>query len=97
MGYYTEHSIETYITEEQIVELERISGYSRESLLYGCECKWYGMMDNVQLLSSKFKDQLFVWECNGEESGDIYKVFAKGGKVEKVEAKITCDEPEWVK
>lgn len=60
----------------------------------GGGAKWYDWEDDVKAISQEYPHLLFSLEGEGEESGDIWKAWARNGKVVKVQAKIVFEEPD---
>lgn len=92
MGYYTNYSISTNSAEhdeEIIQEIVELSGYDDT---FENECKWYDHEENVQEISAKWPDVLITLEGEGEESGDLWIKYFKGGKMQKCPAKVSYDE-----
>ena len=56
------------------------------------ECKWYEYEGDMKWLSKEFPTVLFTLKGTGEESGDLWVRYFKGGKVQTCQAKITFDE-----
>jgi hypothetical protein len=54
-------------------------------------CKWYEHDEDMKRLSNRFPTVLFTLEGKGEESGDIWIKYFKGGKSQRVNAKIVFD------
>jgi hypothetical protein len=55
-------------------------------------CKWYEHEEDMRKLSALFPDVLFTLSGEGEESGDIWKMYVKGGKSHSVSAEIVLPE-----
>lgn len=78
------------------VELEREfdgecpDGYSWRDFLGGCgdSCKWYNSEQDMRWLSEKFPTVLFTLKGEGEESGDLWIRYFKGGKMQDCRAEI---------
>lgn len=60
----------------------------------GDTAKWYGWNQDLISVSSNYPGLLFWLEGEGEESGDIWKAWARNGKVVQAQAKIVFDEPD---
>ena len=64
--------------------------------LYDClgcgeELKWYQHEDAMKALSVIYPTVLFTLEGRGEDSEDVWVKYFKGGKMQRVEAKITFE------
>jgi len=60
----------------------------------GDTAKWYDWEKDMQAVSSQYPHLLFFLEGEGEEAGDIWKAWARNGKVITVRARIVFDEPD---
>lgn len=60
----------------------------------GDTAKWYRWSEDMAQVSSRYPHLLFWLEGEGEESGDIWKAWARNGKVVTAQAKIVFDEPD---
>lgn len=82
MGYYTRYDISNN-SEEIKAAINEISGYS-----YGVESdeiKWYNHLNDIKAVSLMFPGQEIHVSGEGEESGDIWKAYAKNGLVYRAE------------
>ncbi|WP_276976809.1 hypothetical protein [Flavobacterium filum] len=77
---YVEHFVLTY--ESPLLA----SGESYE------KSKWYGHEDQLKYFSSKNPDILFLLEVSGENQGDSWRKYFKGGKMQVCKVKISFDE-----
>jgi hypothetical protein len=50
--------------------------------------KWYGHSEDMRKLSCEFPTALFTLSGEGEESGDIWRKYYKGGKCQIAQAEI---------
>lgn len=96
MGYYTYYQIEIenvtdadLTKDEHIEQIEKTSGYQG---LFEETVKWYEHEEQMKEYSKKHPSILFILSGEGEESGDIWKQYFKGGKSQICKAKITFDE-----
>jgi len=91
MGYYTDFTITTdsnaIITSLVCTALAEISGYEFED--GNTNAKWYDHEDHIAQVSKQFPLTLITVDGEGEESGDIWRLYARNGEFEKVEAKVT--------
>ena len=101
LGYYTRYSLDVEAeTIEQaysaIASLRRNSSSAEYALDYagnsGESCKWYNHEENLVDTSFMFPDVKFTLSGEGEEAGDIWKLYVINGKTERVRAKVTFDE-----
>jgi len=103
MGYYTRFELKitepknSTLTEESIIPEFRKKyecakyalseeGYTEEP------CKWYECEDELKEFSKSYPEHLFLLEGEGEESGDIWKLYVKNGKCQRASAQVTFDE-----
>lgn len=54
--------------------------------------KWYDYQSDLVEFSKQFPEWLFTLKGEGEESGDIWKLYVLNGKSQKAEARIVFDE-----
>jgi hypothetical protein len=54
-------------------------------------CKWYDHETDLKSFSKKYPDVLFILEGEGEESGDIWKLYVQNGKSHRIQAVMTFD------
>ena len=66
-----------------IEELELISGYDFDS-----KCKWWKHEEDIKTVSLKYPTAEFSVTGHEEERDNIWKIYAIGGEIEKVEAII---------
>jgi hypothetical protein len=92
MGYATNYDIEA---DQQIPEFDalmtQISEYRgwRDGQLH--EAKWYDHEDHMRALSKQHPSILFTLRGEGEESGDIWVKYFRGGKMQSCTARIVLD------
>lgn len=60
----------------------------------GDTASWYDWKKDMVSLSKEYPNLLFWLEGEGEESGDIWKAWARNGKVVTSQARIVFDEPD---
>jgi hypothetical protein len=101
MGYYTNYKLSKPSSlaldqENKLMEVSPSYFSSPEdvqNLLEGwMEAKWYDHEEEMRELSKAFPKVLFQLEGNGEESGDQWIKYFKGGKQQTAYAIITFDE-----
>lgn len=98
MGYYTDYEIEfeapDELTEYKMFDvLGEISDYgtslSDDLKRYGVtNAMWYDWKDHIIELSRRFPEVLITVHGEGEDGGDIWVAYAKGGKFYTEQAKI---------
>ena len=96
MGYYTHYKLEVSSQPEDLsANFPKTYGewFFRE-LLSGCaeEIKWYEHDEDMTSISEQYPDILFTLHGEGEESGDIWIKYYKGGKCQVEKAKIIFGE-----
>lgn len=60
----------------------------------GDTAKWYSWQRDMEAVSKEYPNLLFALEGEGEESGDIWKAWARNGKVVEARAKIVFETPD---
>ena len=90
MGYCTHYELETDTDDYYFYEseLRKIVDYNPLET----ECKWDSHLKDMKELSSKYPKVLFTLHAEGEESGDVWKGYFKGGKAQIEKAVITIAE-----
>jgi hypothetical protein len=68
-----------------------------DDIIGGDAMKWYDWNDDLASISKDYPNLLFSLEGEGEESGDIWKAWARNGKVVVVKAEIKFREPDFDK
>jgi hypothetical protein len=97
MGYYTAFnmSVVSKIPENRnlIQEFRQVSTGAEYALDMGggskTETKWYNWEEDLRKFSAKFPNVLFLLEGEGEENGDLWKAYFKGGKMQLCKAEVT--------
>ena len=56
------------------------------------EIKWYSSLEDLKKVSSLVPEALIQVDGEGEESGDIWRSYYKGGKCQMVEVKIVYED-----
>jgi hypothetical protein len=106
MGYYTTFKLKATgfkdIDEAEFFEfkLRKLTGYtgwetnSFETEMEGSlsDAKWYDYEAHMTELSKQFPHVYFDLDGVGEEHGDVWKMRAKDGQTERVNAKIVFPE-----
>ena len=93
MGYYTRHELEVIEGSNDLIAELRTecdeanyalddTGGSEES------CKWYSHDIDMKRFSEKHPEALFRLSGEGEESGDIWQEYYRGGKRQVCKARI---------
>ncbi len=107
MGYYSHYNISIFSGEKypnyepmvEYLEKHKEDGWTYD-MLYALEnfggdgepCKWYDYHKDMNKFSLAFPDTLFELHREGEESGDIEKVYYKNGKSQVCKARIVFEE-----
>lgn len=99
MGYYTQYNLDVVDPADidRHPELEQVGLVACKSFdAYGLmddgscsdEVKWYDHDKNMRAMSRAYPDVLFRLEGNGEEQGDVWMKYYKGGKCQRLEPTI---------
>jgi hypothetical protein len=84
--------------EERLEEVLEDEGFCSNSPLMSFvnqnadDCKWYEHEEDMRRLSNMFPTVFFTLEGEGEESGDIWKEYYLGGKMQKCKARLEFDD-----
>lgn len=98
MGYNSNFELKTIPENSGAKDhLKTLSGYIWYDDDELQEAKWYNVKEDVKEASKHFPNVLFVIDINGEEQGDIRRIYSYGATYEDVEAKIVIDTPAWAK
>jgi hypothetical protein len=97
MGYYTRFNLtvhtDRFDEQEIIKDFRENSDYAEHCLTEtggtNEEGKWYDHEEDLRKLSKKYPNVLFEMHGEGEESGDLWVLYAKNQKLQKERAKIT--------
>ncbi|MBQ4817633.1 hypothetical protein IHP72_15365 [Bacillus pumilus] len=97
MGYYTQYEVEMDKDAELVREYvnENFDGNGCLTAVFNGwddELKWYGHEVDMRSVSRQFPDVLITLTGEGEESGDMWRKYFKGGKMQECRAKITFDD-----
>lgn len=55
-------------------------------------CKWYEHVKELKSFSSKYPGWLFTLDINGEETGDVRRVYFLNGKAQEEKARIVLED-----
>ncbi len=92
MGYYTKHTLrvdgDTNLIAELVAENEGASWAFDANGNTEDACKWYSHRKDMRDFSFRHPDVLFTLNGEGEESGDIWVEYYKGGKMQPCKAEI---------
>jgi len=92
MGYYTNFTFTTPLTEDQLNKLSSISGYTHECDGDLFKAKWYEYKEHMIELSRIYPNKLFQIDGDGEDDGDIWRHYFKNGKSLLQKPKIVFEE-----
>ncbi len=91
MGYYTDFTLSLSDREEEI--FKRIDEEYYTHFLEGSgqswEIKWYEHEGDFKKVSKEFPHILFTLDGEGEESGDVWRKYFMGGKMQDANTKLT--------
>ena len=90
MGYYTTFEPHN-ITEAQLDIFEEISGYPKNYIMGWKEIKWYSFPEDFKKLSLLYPDEVLRYDGVGEDEGDMWRRYAKNGRVQYCKAIINYD------
>jgi len=101
VAYYTDYSLEAFGPNgEEAIQFLKNKTYYNWTTDEGehtlCDVKWYNWRGDVTAASLAYPDVTFIIDGIGEEYPDIWRAYAKNGRVEKVVATIIISAPEWV-
>lgn len=86
--YTLEGQVEDAMDEEDSCSYGKIMQFLNRN---SESCKWYEHKDDMKRLSARFPTVLFTLEGKGEEPGDLWIMYFKGGKSQRVDARIVFD------
>ncbi len=97
MGYYTNYMLKTTEGYEHLIDVLRGQSDGARFALqpdgHPCDMiKWYDHESDLAFISKQYPEVLFTLSGDGEESGDIWKKYFKGGKKQVARAQIVIDE-----
>jgi hypothetical protein len=88
MGYYTRYEfVSAEGGDAQAIKecIETVSDYGN---LFDDSCKWYDHEKDMSEVSKRFPNVLIRIDGEGEEAGDVWRLAAKNGRVEKIAAEL---------
>jgi hypothetical protein len=97
MGYYTSYKLDVLEGDpeliQQFIKSERSAefaleedGTTREAM------KWYDHEDDLEKFSLSHPEALFLLSGEGEETGDIWRLYVRGGKSFRTKAVLEFGE-----
>jgi hypothetical protein len=97
MGYYTSYKLSMVEGDDELINIFRKEcdganyaldewGDSNDS------CKWYDSKKDIIEFSKKYTDAIFLLEGEGEENGDLWKLYVKDGHTQECKAKMVYPE-----
>lgn len=98
IGYYTRFKLTvTGETDIDVIgefrnENDYAEGALDENGRSAGECKWYDCKEDVLELSKKHPNILFLLEGEGEEAGDVWRLYARNGKSCYQKAKMVFEQ-----
>jgi len=93
MGYYTTHKFSIVSGNDNTTDYEQeLTETTKYDHLFNDAIKWYDCEDDMKAYSKKHPNTVFCIEGEGEESGDIWKAYFKGGKMFKTKAKLVFED-----
>jgi len=96
MGYRTDFSLSVDIDwterDELVSALDEVTGYNWDTDLELYDRKWYEHDEHMRKVSAMFPDTFFELEGKGEEQGDHWIEYYKGGKMQRANAVITFED-----
>jgi len=96
MRYSTNYSLSTDCCcgkYEQLVDtLWEVTEYSWGTSLELYDVKWYAHEKDMRQVSYMFPEVTFTLEGDGEDQGDQWRKYFKGGKMQHVKAVITFED-----
>ena len=97
MGYCTSYELEIKgVTPDEATGLiASLQKFSEDAEYALCDdgstadaCKWYDHEKDMREFTKLHPDALFILSGEGEEAGDIWKEYYKGGKCQRTKAEI---------
>jgi hypothetical protein len=97
MGYYTDYKLSWNgpgPSRYELIELTQEEDWEKNNQGFGLsETKWYQHEEHMLGISAKYHETLFKLDGEGEESGDVWRKFYKGGVMIK-EWRVDATPPE---
>ena len=99
MGYYTDYTL-SIIHGDDTPDLIAEFRYTYEGAMYALDecgdpnnnCKWYDHNDDLTAFSESHPNAIFLLSGEGEESGDIWRLYVKNGKSINQRARMVYDD-----
>lgn len=96
MGYYTTYALtvkqgDPFLIPDFITSNKEAAYALQENGYALQESKWYEHEQDLKKFSKEHPDTLFELSGQGEDSGDIWKKYFKGGKMQVCKAQLTID------
>lgn len=96
MGYYTNFDLSVNDSLNREIEIIKDFRTNNENAEYAfdeegrcnSECKWYKHENELKEFSVKYPDTLFVLSGEGEDYGDLWRLYVKNGKSHRSKAEI---------
>lgn len=67
---------------------EETENGNNETIRFCASSKWYSCMEDMRLLSKSFPDTVFKLHGEGEENGDLWDAYFKGGMSQECYAEL---------
>jgi len=86
MGYHTRYKLHCLPSqhpdfyEELTLDGTAVGPYEEGDTLFDGECKWYDHDHEMRRLSVENPRIVFILDGEGEDAGDIWRTFYKGGR-----------------
>lgn len=97
MGYYTQYTLKVTPFDENLIPTLRSVNKEANFAIddngeTAEECKWYDHKNDLKRFSKNYPMTLFELSGIGEENGDMWKMYVKGGKSVTLTAVLTYPE-----
>lgn len=97
LGEFRRIGLFTDISKEEKADMIKNASEPLKSILRG---EWYSgtwynseAKNDLEAFTKKYRDILIVLECNGEEQGDLFKIYAMNGDFQVCYSQIVYDDP----